>query len=188
MKSIFLTSLLAVSLMSCSACAGNSSSNGGNTVDLPATIVPSAEPTEVPVPKPPEKFTFSQENWEFTLPEPWPLEGEQGECTPQNCGVVLRSPNREAMVIFIRETFNESFDTFVILSLRSLKGIDAEVISADPVMINGHNFVLIKALKNEVIVDNWVTVKNNNAYNLSCGGFGDNAELCSQIAASLIIR
>lgn len=187
MKNLICAILLAsVGLVSCSSCASSNSttSGGGTTATTEPTPVPSG--SVEPEPQPKTETVVSRETWSFTLPEPWVLEEE--ECGVMGCAVALRSPDTQKMVVFVREEFADSLDAFVILSLRSLKGVGAEIISADPVEVNGHNFVLIKSSKNSIVVNTWATVSNNTAYSLSCGGVGDNTKLCTGVANSLTLQ
>jgi hypothetical protein len=191
MKTHLTTLMFLVSLLASCSSQGCTSQNTPSSVTVPssvpsvtATVTPSSS---APVPETPvvTEQVVSMENWSFVLPEHW--DTEKLSCEVDSCSVVLRNNDTNKMVIFSRESFSESLDAFSILSLRSLKGVDAEVLSVQNVELNGHPFVKINAVKNLITVHNWVTVVNGNSYTLACGGMGDNVALCDSIAASLML-
>jgi len=186
MKLISAACLALLGIAACNSCSGSSSATGGSMPTSPPTTtvtIPLPSATVEPVPT---DTLVVRENWTFTLPKEWLLNKE--ECTPAHCAVSFRNQDDTKQVVFVRESTQDSMDAFVITTLRSFKGVDAEILSTESVSLNSQNFVLIKASRNSMVVDTWVTVIDDNSYALACGGAADNTALCKAVAESLMIN
>lgn len=183
MKRILLAAtLLAVGAVSCTSCAGKTPTPSGPDAAPSASVTP-IPPTPVPVNT---DITVKQDNWEFVLPtSAW---DQAVTCSQTGCPVAYMSKDKKAIVVFVSEKTNATYDQFVLMSLRGIKDAGANIASAKQIDLNGHKFVLVESSKNGVKVWMWVTLINGTGYGLSCGGPADNHDLCFGVANTLKIN
>jgi len=180
MKKFILMGMLALSVVSCSACGKKLPEPA--VVDAAPPVVDAGPPVENPL-------TFKGEHWEFTLPsEGWKGFGEE---TPPGT-VVLINPSLMNLVILEERVFPGTLDVLALNNLRSIRNSGATVLSAKQVDVNGHKFVLVEAVKDSNKVWIWMATTGTNAIGFSCGGSAtaptDLSVVCSGIANTLKIK
>lgn len=177
MKRLLTLVLLTVCLASCSSCANK----------LPDPATPDATPAPAPPvtvqpPPPPVKnpLTISESGWEFTLPS----DGWKRLMTDSGGPAVLVNPSNGNLIVVTTAAFDGSMDVLTLEALRGTRESGATVTSTKQVTLNGHNFVLIEAFKGNTKVWMWVTINSGHTFAFSCGGTGDQRELCAVISTT----
>lgn len=136
---------------------------------------------------------ISQENWEFTLPG---MNWVNKEMFSPDIKAALQSldPEHSALILFLKEDDVVSFTEYVIGTLRILSILDFNINAIRQVAISNSIFVLLQANKDDKMMWNWVTVKDNFGYNFTCAArfniaAGNSQQyLCESIAQTLIIK
>lgn len=173
--------LLTLGMVSCSSCAKKD--------QLPPET-PAVTPTpSVTVAPPPVVVAVPVvvSNVEFTLPSSaW----QAVENTPANVWAFKNATN-ENLVLLIKETFNGTFEEYVLASIRETRDVGAKIESTKQVTINGTKFVLIESSMNHKNVMMWVTWANGFGYTFGCSSpdsATDRKELCNGIANTFKLK
>lgn len=94
------------------------------------------------------------------------------------------------VVTLTKQSFPETYDSYLIYSSRNLKASGLTVASSNMVNNNGQEYTLFSAHKDELSVWTWVTVKGQFGYSLSCGGSKEDEflqDVCTQLFNSLVL-
>jgi hypothetical protein len=176
-KVMFVTLLFAIGSISCSACAKK----------VPVVNVPDAEPSAtVPPVTPPTNILVKENDWQFVLPGTnW---DKLEMCTKDGCPVLYQNKDKKSAIVFLKNPYEYSYDDFIITSIRGVKDAGGVISSAKQIELNGRKFVLVESVKNYNKVWMWLTLLNGQGYALSCGGSGDNHDLCFTIASTFKIN
>jgi hypothetical protein len=188
-KLTYLVSLfLVMFISSCSSCENKVSPtdvDAGVLVDAGA----SADAGVVIPPTPLEvKETVVKDNWELVLPF-----GSNKTFNPEKdiALTVMISDPSEIVLVLSKEDFSESYDEYLIHSLRGIRASGSEIISIKELNSNNQKFMEIESKKGSITVLNWITVKNNFGYTLSCGGSAEDAmveDVCLEVFSSFQIN
>lgn len=188
-KLTYLVSLfLMMFISSCSSCE-----NKANPIDVDAGVFVDAgvalDAGVVIPPTPLEtKETVVKDNWELVLPF-----GSNKTFNPEKdiaLTVMINDPS-EIVLVLAKEAFTESYDDYLIHSLRGIRASGSEIISIKELDSNNEKFMEIESKKGSITVLNWIAVKNNFGYALSCGGSADDAmveDICLEIFSSFKIN
>lgn len=163
-----VTGIFAASMLSCSSC--------GKSIDV------SAQDSFIEA----SINHIVKDNIEFTLPQVW-IE-KQGE--HDNVKLLAIESLNEGLILVTKEQYTETFDQFVIETLRSLRGDGIEITGTSSVIINDTTYVFAGAAKDDIRMMVWMTVKSGYGYGFMCGGpdkkfFNLN---CQEIASTLKIN
>lgn len=127
------------------------------------------------------------DGWELTLPESW----QQAQPIDSNV-LIAENEDVQSLVLLTKEAYTDDLDQFGIEVIRNYRGQQAEVVSTSSVAINEDPFIFVQTTKDDMVSNTWLTVKDNMAYSLSCGGyqteFEQFSEDCQNIADSLKIQ
>lgn len=111
---------------------------------------------------------YEQDNWKVKLSTSFVQD------TNPKGNIVLSAldSTRKVLVSLAKENFTGNQDQFLLASLRSAKESGAEVVQPKPttVVVNNNKFSKLEVTQNNIKIFMWLTVKNNFAYILSCGG------------------
>lgn len=195
MKNILFL-LTAISTMSCTSCTKK------DQVD-PVTPAPTCSDNLCPMPAPSASSStdkpkdnsvkFQNDDWQFSVPSD---EWAKVPVNEEGVQLVLRNPNKNNLIVFIKEKFEGSTEQYVLLAIRGLKEAGGTFVSAKNNEVNGNKFVLVESSKQSPNTRIWmsITTKSGNGYALTCGGpvpeNQDDAQktLCSQIISTLKIK
>src|SRR5574338_866647 len=188
MKNIILGVLLAtIGLVSCSSCATKSP-----PVSERPVVVLDAGPDAAPdaAPDAGKTVIVSGEGWELTLPDNgWEL--QQACKTDGSCLSAMVNDDIGNLMLMLRRASDESLEAFTLREVRAAKDNGATVRSVKQLSLNGHNFVLVEATKDNAKVFVWITLSNGVGYEFSCGGPNDDGrqdKLCSGVVSTLKIK
>jgi len=120
-----------------------------------------------PVVVPQSSWIISGDTWAFTVPS-----ADWVNINPPNPKIkaALVNPEKHNMVLFIKEEFVGTNSQYVLASMQSLKSAGAQFKSVKQVSLNGVNFTLVEALKENMRVWFWFNAKDGFGYGFSCGG------------------
>lgn len=186
MKSLILAlPLLAIGLISCSACAKKDATEPpctGSTCPSPTAspIVPVVQSTDQ---------VLSADNWSLSVPQAW----AKMNTTPVPPEVLVFYGNQATknLIILVKEPFAGTVSEYALEGLRGLKDGGAIVNTARQVNINGNSFVLVDSTRAGVRAWMWITAKNSFGYALSCGGPATDTtqeDTCTSVANTLKIN
>lgn len=189
MKNIILGVLLAtIGLVSCSSCATKSPPAPEPAPTPTVVVVPDAGPDVAP----PVTTTVKVdgEGWEVTLPDNgWEV---QSACKPDGaCLTLMANDDRMNLMLMLRKANDSTMEEFTLKQVRSAKDSGAIIKSTKQVSLNGHNFVLLEATKDNAKVYVWITLSKGIGYEFSCGGPNDDGrqdKLCPGVSSSLKIK
>lgn len=182
---IFISFLL---LASCSSCSSNP--------PPPPAPVPSGGPVQADASVPDAAPDASKEvkvsgmGWELKLPSSgW----EVNEQCKDNLGCVsiMMNETLKNAVIVLNRSFTGSSEEFTLNIIREAKNHGATVLATKQVVLNGHNFVLVEAAKDDVLLLDWFTLQNGRCLELTCGGLdveGSQRTLCNSIASTFTLK
>lgn len=104
--------------------------------------------------------------WQISVPLSWRIRN------PVQKNVVLsrESDNPKLLLVLLQEPFTGSYEQYTLSSVRAYKEGGATVSSSKEVDLNGTKSTLLEVVKNGVKIWNWITIKDNFGYVLSCGG------------------
>lgn len=182
MKKIILGVLLAtIGLVSCSSCATKSPPA---PEPPPVVVVPDAGPDASTT------VSVTGEGWELTLPDNgWEL--QQACKTDGSCLSVMANDELANLMLMLRRASDETLEVFTLREVRAAKDNGAVVKSVKQLTMNGHNFALVEATKDNAKIFVWVTISNGVGYEFSCGGpngDGRQDKLCTGVASTLKIK
>ena len=133
---------------------------------------------------------ITRDNWQLVLPIGWT------EQTPLNNSptVAFFADNKETMSILLltKESYVDSFDQFAIETIRGLRGQGAEVLITASTSLNDEKFIYVRTKDHGLVVDTWLTTKDEFGYSLNCGGKPNDSGLppedCQSIADSFKLQ
>lgn len=99
----------------------------------------------------------------------------------------------QLVISITKQDFSDTLDEFVTKNIVSMQKSDINISSAKHTEINGLSYGLLNTSKDVLHMFVWLTVKNNNAYSVVCGG-GEQGmpdeiwNTCNKILESLEIK
>lgn len=134
----------------------------------------------------------ADENWQFTLPgDDWVANNLPDDSIKV---ALLGHDENPTLILFIKEDGADSFQEYVIGSIRAFAEMEFQVDSIKQVVINGTKFILVQVNKGNKVIWNWITYKDKFGYNLACGteinpdAGASQHDLCVSIAQTLQIQ
>jgi len=132
---------------------------------------------------------LNSDEWVIALPGGWKLTE-----SPDKSIKLFALSNTGNNVFSLEKVLTDaSYDKFVIERIRFLRSMEAEIRVTKSVQINGHEFVMVESLLNNLRVWTWITTtKNSVGFVLTCGGLDmeskDNSIICNAVADSFQIK
>lgn len=126
---------------------------------LPAGAAPAA-------PAAPVTKLIKEDNWQFTLPgDDW----DRRDLPDDTIKVALLGHDDALLILFIKEEGSDSFQEYVMGSIRAFAEMEFQIDSIKQVVVNGNKFILVQVNKGDKVIWNWITFKDGIGYNLACG-------------------
>ncbi len=176
MNKILAILLLSCGLVSCQSCSKKDSHTG----TVPTTS------NSVVVPPPPTSQVVKDVNFKFVAPADWT---QQTNPLDTNIKVMFTNTEKEGLFIMATLPFLDSYNEYILTSIRELKDNGIEVLQSTPVIINGEDFIVIDTAKDTIRASIWLSLKNGIAYQFTCGSRSDDLKgLCTTIANSIELK
>ena len=145
-----------------------------------------AEPTTLPLGQ-----VVSQDNWQFVLTEGNWIERSPAE--PAIKAVFKRSTPYNVSIIFTKEEVNTNLKYYILNAVHSFTEYEFIPNVIKTVVINGQTFISMQVVKEDQIIIDWITIKDNFGYSLTCAVELADADspqyiLCETIAQTMEIQ
>lgn len=127
------------------------------------------------------------DSWQVNLP----LGFQKSKSESPDIVFSALSKKDRLLVVLLKEKFTESFDVYVLTTVRDLKESGTKVVSTKPIKSGNSKSMLIETVKDEIKIWTMVTTKDGFGYALSCGGPGDHAVMlpvCTSITDSFSVN
>lgn len=178
--------MVAVSIVSCSSCAKKIPNP--TVVDAQPPIVDASD--DIFVESAPTNV-WSLGNFQITVPNAdWQPQALDPHIFKVPGSLPLLNSALQNAIVLVREETTDSYDSYIINSVRGARESGATVTSTKQVTVNGHKFVLVESNQSGILMFAWVTLEKGVGYALSCGGPGpaNQQDLCNGIANTLQIN
>lgn len=129
----------------------------------------------------------AQDNWQLVLSgTDWI---EIPSLTPEIKAVFKRKGSDAAIVMLTKEAVDLSFTDYIIHAVHSFVGFEFVPHAIKQIVINDQRFILIQAIKEDQVIMDWITVKDNFGYSLACiiDASSSQRVLCETIAQTIKI-
>jgi len=126
------------------------------------------------------------DNWKLDIPNSWqerPLIGS---------AKFIAENKIDGVILLYNDNYPKTFTEFAIEYIRDLRNQGSKILLTNPVTINNQNFIHLKYINQDILVDSWISIKNSKFYILECGGKEVNKNIfeedCNMIFNSLKLK
>jgi len=186
-KPLLFASLLL--LTSCSACASNPPTP--SPVPSSGPVADASAPVPDVVVDASTAVSVDGMGWQLQLPSSgWDV---TQECRPEGCASIMVNESLKNATIVVNKAFTGSSEEYTLNVIREAKEHGATINSTKQVELNGHNFVLVEASKEDLSLMTWFTLQNGRCIELTCGGLNASGTsvqqtVCNGIASTFVLR
>lgn len=196
-----ILSFLALGLVSCTSCTKTDTTTPVCNVNdcgtpspppdaaLPPVVLDAGKDAVAPEPLDLPPVKFSGADWEFSTPSGWfAMELEDEEVKPEIMVVNLEEHN---LILITKDLNQKSTAEYVLSVAKGFHEDGVTIHSTTPTELNGRQYMLLDTSKDGAHMWFWVTVQNNVAYSLSCGGAEEEDHhegICKEVASTFKIK
>lgn len=195
---VHILSFLALGLASCTGCTktdttvpvctGSNCDTSKPDAGLPPVVL--GADTDASTPEPPDlpPVKFAGPDWEFSTPHGWNIIEVEDDLNPE---ITIANMEERNLIMLIKDPAQGSTPEHVFNLVRGFTQDGVAVHSTVQTELNGKKFLLLDTSSEGARMWFWITVQNNVAYSLSCGGAEDEDHhegICKEVAASLKIK